>query len=183
VPVTIDLVAHNYTDFFVNQFDSGPVRYSSIGSCYYHSGNMIDLYDVNSGLLIVFDSNVTIRLCSNATTPTLTINMTINSTMKMWMFYHGNSVALPSVGVKQTLGLVSVEKARLLSNRDYSYLQQKLDFPYARDFNISFETADYSASYGIEAPKVSDVYARKIYGIYLEKDLTQGNAVINMKVW
>jgi hypothetical protein len=189
---TIDFAAYNYTYFYINQLNNGELRYSIAQSCKYYTTDFLDLYDSNSGLLITFDRAISFRLCTNETSPSVRLEFPVSpgDEYNFNIFLHpGGADSVkdyplnPVVGVTETLKTVSSEKARLLRNRNYAYLKQVFRYPDARDFNITISSDSLDASYGVEQPDLEDVYVRRVEGVMLEKDYSQGRALLTLSVW
>jgi hypothetical protein len=189
---TIDLAAYNYTYFYINQLTKGELKYSIAPSCKYYTTDFLDLYDSSSGLLVTFDRDIQMRLCTNETNPSVRLEFPISPTdeYNFNIFLHPGSVDSvkdyplePVVGVEETLKTVSAEKARLLRNRNYAYLKQLFHYPDARDFNITVSSDSLDATYGVAQPDVEDVYVRRVEGVLLGKDYSQERALITLSVW
>jgi hypothetical protein len=188
----MDFDIYNYTYFYVDPTSNGEIRYSIGPNCYYYESDFLDLYDSNSGLLIAFGRNITYRLCSNETNAMvrLEFDLSTGSEDELYIILHTGDYSSvinypiePIAGVTETLDTVSVEGVSLLKNRDYDYLKQLFNYPWARDFNITITSNVISASYGIAQPDIEDVYARKIEGVIIDEDYEHERALITLTVW
>jgi hypothetical protein len=190
--VAIEFAAYNYTYFYMDKLNKGELRYSIAPSCKYYTASFLDLYDANSGIMVAFDRNITLRLCTNDTNPSVRLEFDVSPGREYPLFislHPGPAESVlnyplhPVVGVTETLTTVSSEKVSLLKNRNYDYLKQVFHYPVARDFNITVAGDDVSASYGIAQPDIEDVYARRIEGMMLGKDYSQQRVLLTLRVW
>jgi hypothetical protein len=190
--VRIEFTTYNYTYYYFDSLDSGEIRYSIGPNCAYHEADFLDLYGPGSGLLITFDREITMRLCSNETNPYVMLEFDVytgEETSFNIIFHDGDADDVldyplePIVGVEETLRTVSSDKVAYYRNRDYDYLKQVFGYPKDRDFNVSVSSDVVSASYGLPQPDIADVYAKRIEGVILDKDYRPERALITLTVW
>ncbi|MBW2968041.1 hypothetical protein KY362_06155 [Candidatus Woesearchaeota archaeon] len=188
--VQIDFTTYNYTYFFVDPLQSGEVRYTIWANCYTYKSDFLDLYDGSSGLLITTDEEISMRLCSNRTTPSVRLTFDLEDEVNFNIYIHDGPVddvldypLDPVVGVVETLHTVSRDKISYLRHRDYDYLKYLFDYPKDRDFNVSVESGPVSASYGAEQPLAEDVFARRVEGFLLDDDFSQERVLVTLSVW
>jgi hypothetical protein len=189
--IVIDFAAYNYTNYYFTPLSNGRLSYSS-QSCRYYESDFLDLYDSNSGLLITFDKNISMRLCTNETNSAVRLEFELYSGTENEfniMLHYGDYKEVkeyplqPITGVTETLTTISTEKAAWLKNRNYDYLKQIFNYPKDRDFNITLTSDTLTTSYGVTPPEVVDVYARKIEGFIIGNDYTTEKATLALTVW
>jgi hypothetical protein len=190
--VVVDFAAYNYTNFYIDPVNRGDLSYSILPSCKYYDGDFLDIYGPDSGLLVAFSRNITIKLCTNETNALVTLEFDsyVGEEDGLNIFLHTGTYASvlgypvsPIVGVTETLKTISMEKVSLLKSKDYGYLKQKFGYPADRDFNITIKSDAVSASYGTVPPIVSDVYARRIEGVLMDADYSRERVLIVLNVW
>ena len=190
--VVIDFVTYNYTDFYIDPISNGEIRYGIGPNCKYYTTDFLDLYGPSSGLLLTFSRNISMRLCSNETNPTVRLEFDsyVGEEDNFNIIFHDGSVnevkaypLQPVVGVTETMRTLSAKQVSLLKNRDYDYLKQLFNYPKDRQFNVTVSSDVVSADYGIPLPDLEDVYARKIEGVILDDSYQARRALITMTVW
>lgn len=189
--VVIDFATYNYSNYYFTPLSNGRLSYGA-QSCRYYDSNFLDLYDSNSGMLITFDKNISMRLCTNETNSAIRLEFELYSETENEfniIMHYGDYREVreyplqPITGVTETLTTISTEKAAWLKNRNYDYLKQIFNYPKDRDFNITLTSEVITTSYGVEPPEVVDVYARKIEGFIIDNDYTTEKATLALTVW
>ncbi|HII71605.1 TPA: hypothetical protein HA265_02510 [Candidatus Woesearchaeota archaeon] len=187
--VTISFSAYNYTNYYMDPSRKGELSYHITDRCKYYETNMLDLYGDGSGMALIFDKNVTLRLCTNETNVNVEAGFDVEDDDYLLLFHEGDYRAVqgypltPRVGTVETLTTISRDRMLYYNNRDYNQLKEEFGFPSGRDFNVTFTGEDIQASYGITQPEAQDVYAKKKKGFILDKDYEQRQVNITITVW
>ncbi|MFH1063847.1 MAG: hypothetical protein V1729_02080 [Candidatus Woesearchaeota archaeon] len=190
--VIIDFTAYNYTRFYFNPSDQGTLSYSIRPSCKYYKSDFLDLSDTDSGMLITFDEDIDMRLCTNETDVQvrLEFDLTTAGDSNLDIFLHEGGVedmldypVEPRVGITETLDTVSSKQVALMRGKDYGYLKQLFNYPDDRDFNVTVESVVINATYGRPHPEVADIYARKVDGYILGEEYGTERVLITLSVW
>ena len=190
--IRIDFATYNYTYFYLDPLSSGEISYGIGPNCRYYESGFIDLNDGSSGMLITFNRDIDLRLCSNETNALVRLEFDLaagsEDGFNIILHQGGEDAVLdyplnPIVGATETLKTVSLKKVAKMKNRNYDYLKQLFHYPDARDFNITVESAVVSATFGTEHPVAEDIYARKIEGFMLDENYNQERALLTLTVW
>lgn len=190
--VVVEFVVYNYTQFYVDPMSNGELKYRILENCAWYDTDFLDLYGDGSGLAVITDKNVSMRLCTNETDAKVRIefDVVVGSKTELDFFLHeGDADDLkhypvrPIVGVVENIRSVSAKQVGLLNNRDYDYLKQMFGYPRANNFNVQVSSSVVSASAGIPQPEIQDVYARKIDGFILDGFYRPQGVNITMSVW
>ncbi len=190
--VVIEFATYNYTRFYMDPMTHGELDYDIMENCRWYETDFLDLYDFESGLLITFDENISLRLCSNETNSKVRMEFDhyVESDNEFNLYFHEGTVddvlhypLRPGVGVTESLRTVSADAVALLRSRDYSYLKQLFGYPDANDFNVTISSSRLSVSAGITRPELADIYARKINGFIIDEFYQPQDVNITLTVW
>jgi len=190
--VVIDFTTYNYTSFHFNPSDQGDLDYGIAPSCRFYKSNFLDLYSADSGILVTFDDNISMRLCTNETNVQvrLEFDLTTEGDSNLNIFLHDGDVdevidypVDPIVGTTETLNTVSSKEVSRIRGKDYAFLKQLFNYPTDRDFNVTVESEVINATFGRAQPEVVDIYAKQLDGYILGEDYGTERVVITLSVW
>ncbi|MBW2964377.1 hypothetical protein KY363_02860 [Candidatus Woesearchaeota archaeon] len=190
--VIMEFTLYNYTDFYVGPMSNGALQYRIMEDCRWYDSDFIDLYGDGSGVAVITDRNVSMRLCTNETDVRLHLefDVLVGDPAEIHIFAHDGSAddvnhypLKPVVGVTETVHSISARQVALLNNRDYDYLKQVFGYPRVNNFNIRIDSGVASATAGISPPEIQDVYARKIDGFILDEFYRPQPVNVTLTVW
>jgi len=179
--VTITFTTYNYTYYYTDT--EAQLTYRIRPKCRLLDSKSLDLYDGNTGLLIMTDTKG-IMLCTNETAATVQLEADTNYQIFAHEGSHlENYPITPRQGTEEELTLISRKKVLGLKNKDYQYQKTRFGFPIKRDFNITITSEALSATLGTKQSETENIYAKRMKGYMLDPDYKEKAVNITLTTW